>query len=172
MSLHINNDGVDVQDKATGLMTTGEKETTMFWRQQPPASLGQLHASEDHEPSILIRRALERKERRIQQRTPAADAGHSSDDASAASPEAGPSTMPVPEDARHILRRANSLLSTAPGMPASDLSRRVAELGPIPDVLQALGPIPEVLQAFQDLLRNESAKEPDLPQHSARGGRG
>jgi hypothetical protein len=143
----------------------------MLWRDPASDTPDLASGNEDEEPSSILRRALQRKERRIQQRAAAAGTAGSSAHAPAAPPELIPATAPVDnEEVQQLLLRANSLLSTVPGIPTDDLRQRVAELGPIPQVLQALGPIPEVLQALQDLLRNESNADPDLPQYSEGSG--
>jgi hypothetical protein len=132
----------------------------MLWRD--PA-LEAVDQSEDRGPVSLLHRALQHKERRMQQRATAAnEAGEST----TALLEPGASSLTGSEDAQQLLRDANSLLMTIPAMPSDELRRRLAELGPIPQVLQALGPVPEVLQAFQDLLGNDSTAEPHLPQYS------
>jgi hypothetical protein len=76
-----------------------------------------------------------------------------------------PARMPGPEttsmvhpDVQQLLRRANSL-NAPPGTPAADLRRRLAELGPIPEVLQAL----------QDLLRSENTADLELPRYEEGG---
>jgi hypothetical protein len=135
----------------------------MAWRNQAPEL---NYTSHNRQSSSLLRRALERKERRVQRRRNAVDVRRPSAEASAATSEPGPLVAPASGDMQQLLRRANSLLSNAPGMPTDDLRQRVAELGPMSDVLQALGPMPEVLRTLQDLLRNESTTEPDLPQYS------
>jgi hypothetical protein len=127
---------------------TGEKDTTTSWREQAPT----LESSADvREGSTPLSRALQRKEQRAQQRARIqAEA--------VATSESGPSTLPPadvqPLDIQRLLRRA-SLLSTMPDAQVADLRQRLIELGPIPEVLQVL----------QDLLRNEAAAEPDLPQY-------
>jgi hypothetical protein len=136
------------------LVVTGEKETTMLWRGQVPV----LEGGDRREGSIPLSRALQRKEQRAQQRARVqAESGPVEAEAVAA-PESGPSTLAPanvqPLDIQQLLRRAGSL-STAPGTPAADLRQRLAELGPIPEVLEAL----------QDLLHNETAADPDLPQY-------
>jgi hypothetical protein len=134
--VHVKTDDLSVQTNDTVLVATEEKETTMFWRDQPPASLEPADAS-------LLHLAFERKERRIQRRVVAAPT------------EAGPSSAPSSENVPQLLGGASSL-SIPAGASAGDLRQRLAELGPIPEVLHAL----------QDLLRNElSTAEPDLPQY-------
>jgi hypothetical protein len=148
-----------VQNSQT-VLVAGEKETVMLWRD--PA-LEAADQSEDRSPASVLQRALQHKERRMQQRATAAnEAGEST----TALLEPGASSLTGSEDAQQLLRDANSLLMTMPAMPSDELRRRLAELGPIPQVLQALGPVPEVLQAFQDLLRAEITAGPDLPQYS------
>jgi hypothetical protein len=149
------------------LISTGEKEMTMIWRARTPAALEASDGNQDHDPPSMIRRAFQRKERRRQQRAVAENEVEPTGEVPALGPQ--PPIVPTPEDVQQLLHRANSLLSSAPGAPGDDLRQRLAELGPNPQVsqvLQVLGSIPEVLQVFQDLLRNENAAEPDLPQYS------
>jgi hypothetical protein len=136
-------------------VATGEKETTIFWRGQAPTLEG-ADRSEDCTP---LARALQRKEQRAQQRARIeAEVSRSVEAEAVAVPEPRPSTVAPadaePLDIQQLLRRA-SLLSTIPDAQVADLRQRVIELGPIPEVLQVL----------QDLLRNEAATEPDLPQY-------
>jgi hypothetical protein len=126
----------------------------MFWRGQAPT----LERDDRREDSTPLSRVLQRKEQRAQQRARI--------EAEAGPAEAGAAAAPEPErsapapanaeplDIQQLLRRAGSL-SAAPGTPAADLRQRLAELGPIPEVLEAL----------QDLLHNETAADPDLPQY-------
>jgi hypothetical protein len=136
-------------------VVTGKKETTIFWREQAPT----LERDDRREDSTPLSRALQRKEQRAQQRARIeAEASGSVEAEVAVVPEPGPSTLAPadvqPLDIQQLLRRA-SLLSTIPDAQVADLRQRVIELGPIPEVLQVL----------QDLLRNEAAAEPDLPQY-------
>jgi hypothetical protein len=129
----------------------------MFWRGQAPTL---DRNAERRESSTPHSRALQRKEQRAQQRARIeAEASTSAEAGAAAAPEPRPSTpapadRAEPLDIQQLLRRA-SLLSTIPDAQVADLRQRVIELGPIPEVLQVL----------QDLLRNEAATEPDLPQY-------
>jgi hypothetical protein len=127
----------------------------MFWRGQAPT----LERDDHREDSTPLSRALQRKEQRAQQRARIeAEAFGPVEAEAVAAPTPGPSTSAPanvqPLDIQQLLRRAGSL-STAPGTPAADLRQRLAELGPIPEVLEAL----------QDLLHNETAADPDLPQY-------
>jgi hypothetical protein len=136
-------------------VATGEKETTIFWRGQAPT----LKRDDRREDSTPLSRALQRKEQRAQQRARIeAEASGPVEAEAVAAPGPGPSTLAPanaePLDIQQLLRRA-SLLSTIPDAQVADLRQRVIELGPIPEVLQVL----------QDLLRNEAATEPDLPQY-------
>jgi hypothetical protein len=109
----------------------------MVWRDQTPIVLASLPVV-DQEPVPLPRRQLlpflNRK------RHPPAPGSSNL----VAVPAAG-----VPEDMRQLIREA----SDAPSTHAADLRQRLAELGPIPEVLQAL----------QDLLRNEEVVDSSLP---------
>jgi hypothetical protein len=166
-------------------VATGEKEKTIFWhelaptldrntdRREGPTPLARalerkaqraqqqaptLERDDRREDSTPLSRALQRKEQRAQQRARV--------EAEAGPAEAGAAAAPEPErsapapanaeplDIQQLLRRA-SLLSTIPDAQVADLRQRLIELGPIPEVLQVL----------QDLLRNEAAAEPDLPQY-------
>jgi hypothetical protein len=136
-------------------VVTGEKETTIFWREQAPT----LERADRREDSTPLFRALQRKEQRAQQRARMeAEESRPVEAQAVAAPEPGPSSL-APADAealdiQQLLRRA-SMLSTIPDAQVANLRQRVIELGPIPEVLQVL----------QDLLRNEAAAEPDLPQY-------
>jgi hypothetical protein len=132
-------------DDPSVTLATGDKETTMFWRHQAPV----LHAG----PPLS---APQRKRQRARPDTVGEPVSPPLVPTAAAEREPLVQT-PVevqPLDIQQLLRRADSL-STAPGTQAADLRQRLAELGPIPEVLQAL----------QDLLRNESAVDPDLPRY-------
>jgi hypothetical protein len=124
---------------------TGDKETTMFWWHQAPV----LHSGAPLS-------APQRKRQRARPDTAGEPVSSPVVPTAAAERElfaAAPAEV-QPLDIQQLLRRADSL-STAPGTQAADLRQRLAELGPIPEVLQAL----------QDLLRNESAVDPDLPRY-------
>jgi hypothetical protein len=136
-------------------VVTREKETTTWRREQAPT----LERDSRREDSTPLARALQRKEQRAQQRARIeAEASGPVEAEAVAAPEPGPSILSPadaePLDIQQLLRRA-SLLSTIPDAQVADLRQRVIELGPIPEVLQVL----------QDLLRNEAAAEPDLPQY-------
>jgi hypothetical protein len=72
-------------------------------------------------------------------------------------PEPSPSLPPpgsapaIPEHVQQLLRRADE----APSAHAADLRRRLTELGPIPEVLEAL----------QDLLQNHDTSDGSLPRY-------
>jgi hypothetical protein len=156
----------------------------MFWHEQAPT----LDRNTDRREGLTpLARALERKAQRAQQQAPTVERDDRREDstplsralqrkeraqqrarveAEAGPAEAGEAAAPEPErsapvpanaeplDIQQLLRRA-SLLSTIPDAQVADLRQRLIELGPIPEVLQVL----------QDLLRNEAAAEPDLPQY-------
>jgi hypothetical protein len=133
---------------------TGEKDTMTSWREQAPT----LESSADlREGSTPLSRALQRKEQRAQQRA-RIEVESSVEAETVATSEPRPATVAPadaePLDIQQLLRRA-SLLSTMPTTQVANLRQRLVELGPIPEVLQVL----------QDLLRNEAAAEPDLPQY-------
>jgi hypothetical protein len=144
---------MQTQEEQTLVLATGEKETTMFWRHQAPI----LDSNKHSQRPSLFSRAFQRKQQRAQQRALVeprlTEAGVVSDPAPSALAPAGLQ----PLDIQQLLRHASSL-STTPGTEAADLRRRLAELGPIPEVLQAL----------QDILHNESAADPDLPVYEER----
>jgi hypothetical protein len=133
------------------LVDIGEKKTMMAWREPGPPV---LEARQDPEPGSLLTRALQRKERRMQQRAGIEDAGGSV--AAAAFSEPGPSSAaPTPEDVQQLPRYANVPSTSPGGEPVEELSQRLAELGSIPQVLQAL----------QNLIRHDNTAEPALPQY-------
>jgi transcription elongation GreA/GreB family factor len=121
----------------------------MLWRDQPSAELDHEGAEQNLQSPLL--RAFRRKQARVQQRVALnQELGRS------VAPEL-PTSRPslaisqMSEDVRRLLRRAESLPDTS----AAELRRRVEELGPIP----------EVLQAIQEILRAQNIPDVDLPQY-------
>jgi hypothetical protein len=79
------------------------------------------------------------------------------DDARQSSSAPGANTDPEVEtpssDVEQLLRRADAAPSSAQ---SAELRQRLADLGPIPEVLQAL----------QDLLASQGERDPQLPQYA------
>jgi hypothetical protein len=128
----------------------GEKGITTRW--QNPIT-GPTNEIQDLHPSALLRRALLRKEHRLRLRDGVINQAGSTSRAQA---QPDPVTGPTPANNQERPRRAASL-SGPPGGGAQlgDLSQRLVELGPIPEVLEAL----------QNILRNDNTADTDLPQY-------
>jgi hypothetical protein len=128
----------------TRIVPIGEKQTAMVWRDQTPIALASLPVV-DQEPAPLPRRQLLPF---LNRKRHPPEPGFSNV-AAVPSSSASPPAAGVPENVRQLIREA----SDAPSTYAADLRQRLAELGPIPEVLQAL----------QDLLRNEEVIDSSLP---------
>jgi hypothetical protein len=122
----------------------------MVWRDPAPPFL-ELH--HEREPSSLLARALQRKEDRMQTRAIVTGTAASSS-ATSSTPDPSPAGL-APEDAQQLPRYVNSLPAETGDEPVDELSQRLAELGSIPQVLQAL----------QNLIRHDNTAEPALPQY-------
>jgi hypothetical protein len=155
------NQSAKVQDPETRVVTIGEKQTALFWRNEIPVSLStvldirptQPNTSTSRRPASLPNFPAGWRKQRRERRALSVIAEERSGGAPAQMLGRETTSMVHP-DVQQLLRRANSL-NAPPGTPAADLRRRLAELGPIPEVLQAL----------QDLLRSESTVDSELPRY-------
>jgi hypothetical protein len=125
----------------------------MHWR-GPGAALLELNPSGTPD-STPISRAMQQKQRRTQQRAAAAAAGASATPPAEGIPvpEPGSSAAPAPVDVQQLMRRVS--LQLAPSAQGAELRRRLEELGPVPEVIQAL----------QEMLRSQNIEEDDLPRY-------
>jgi hypothetical protein len=144
------------------MVQIGEKRNAMFWRNQLPLSFSTVlpirtgwltgETPRDSNPNHV--QTLRRKRHQARQGLPIA-AGDRTEDPGL-NPVPRPSTLAVtPADIQQLLRRANSLSAVAPSSPVADLQRRLEELGPVPELIQAL----------QNMLRNQNVPDADLPQY-------
>jgi hypothetical protein len=101
-----------------------------------------------------LSRTMQQKQRRTQQRAAAGAEDIPTPPAEAVLvPEPEISTAPAPDDVRQLMRRVS--LQLAPSAQGAELRRRLEELGPVPEVIQAL----------QEMLRSQSIEEDNLPQY-------
>jgi hypothetical protein len=124
----------------------------MHWRGQG-AVLPELKSGGTPDSTPLFR-AMQQKQRRTQQRAAAA-AGASATPPTEGIPvpEPGSSAAPAPVDVQQLMWRVS--LQLAPSAQGAELRRRLEELGPVPEVIQAL----------QEMLRSQNIEEDNLPRY-------
>jgi hypothetical protein len=117
----------------------------MLWR-GPDAADNQVADPVPQPPRIIPR-----KQFRARQEAALADAARArvGPRTEPTPPVLAPSTVPELADVQQLLRRAESV----PNASAADLRRRVEELGPIP----------EVIDAIQEILRAQNIEDVELP---------
>jgi hypothetical protein len=118
------------------------------------SQIPEFAGSGERQDVSALSRALERKRQRALHRVDAQAPGALLAGADLA--ESGSSVEPQSDDVQRLMRQVPPHLVPSPQ--GVELHRRLEELGPVPEVIQAL----------QEMLRRENVAEDDLPQYEER----
>jgi hypothetical protein len=118
------------------------------------SQIPEFAGSSERQENSALSQAWERKRQRALYRADAQTPGAPLAGAELA--ESGSSVEPQSDDVQRLMRQVPPHLVPSPQ--GVELHRRLEELGPVPEVIQAL----------QEMLRRENVAEDDLPQYEER----